>query len=472
MFAGFANSPQTPGVYAYDVKRYGTVIWEMATYGKNPFYEIRKGLPEVMKQVRGGLRLSFPPDFSPRLLALAQRCFALKPGDRPSFSEVGRELMEQLTPREAEVRDVGAMLNGTLEERLGDLSTAVTLRRRRTIKLVKKTRGSIRSGSKKKAQSDPAVGVSQSLLNARKARARRSQQQATPTVEAAAADGGGGGGAVAAADAADAAAAAARSPAPGASSGAMTLQKQLALEAQARRDKQQTDTVVIPQSSQAGYGRGFASVSEGTDAGAARAALALQRFNTGEDDEVIRLVAEPGYKPCDKETDPSLHPEPEPEPEPEAEAEAEGEGGYADGYGKSPVAAPAMPRAGDRPWLHSANARPGELLADHLEQASLQSANPVLHQESARWYWSGCFAPPFLTGTTQPTFLLLRTSACCFRVYADVRHPDDVTAFEGRHVVCAAVAPARLVRIRYRWLVQPLRCREGSRVHAPSSNRP
>lgn len=361
-------------MYVYDVERYGTVIWEMATYGKNPFYEIRKGLPEVMKQVRGGLRLSFPPDFSPRLLALAQRCFALKPGDRPSFSEVGRELMEQLTPREAEVRDVGAMLNGTLEERLGDLSTAVTLRRRRTIKLVKKTRGSIRSGSKKKAQSDPNVGVSQSLLNARKARARRSQQQAKPTVEAAATDSGEGGGAV------PAAAAAARSPAPGASSGAMTLQKQLALEAQARRDKQHTDSIVIPQSSQAGYGRGFASVSEGQDAGAARTALALQRFNTGEDDEVIRLVGESGYKPCDKETDPSLHAE----PEPEAKAEAEGEGGYADGYGKSPEAAPAMPRAGDRPWLHSANARPSELLADYLEQARLQSANSVLLQESAR----------------------------------------------------------------------------------------
>lgn len=176
-----------------DIWAFGTVIWECATYGKTPFYEIKKGLPEVLKQIRGGLRLQFPASFSPRLYELAQRCFAFRPGDRPSFSDVGRELMEQLQPHEAKVRDIGALLNGTLDERLQDLTTAVTLRRQR-------------SGGKKKQQANPKARVSQSLLNARKARERRSQKMKAEKAEveanaasAAASSGGGGGGGGAAA---------------------------------------------------------------------------------------------------------------------------------------------------------------------------------------------------------------------------------------------------------------------------------
>ena len=65
-------------------------------YGRNPFAEIKKGLPEVMKQVRGGLRLKFPDSFSKRLLGLAQQCFSLKATDRPTFQEVGKELTDAL----------------------------------------------------------------------------------------------------------------------------------------------------------------------------------------------------------------------------------------------------------------------------------------------------------------------------------------------------------------------------------------
>jgi hypothetical protein len=46
----------------------------------------------VMKGVRNGLRLTFPEGSPSSMVALAARCFALQPEDRPTFKTVVRHV--------------------------------------------------------------------------------------------------------------------------------------------------------------------------------------------------------------------------------------------------------------------------------------------------------------------------------------------------------------------------------------------
>ena len=99
-----------------DMWAFGVTCWEIATYGGNPYgnADLIRTLQAIDKD---GLRLQWPdgPALA-RLAAVAARACAEDPEARPRFAEVAAELAAFVEPRAAEVRDIGAALNGTLAE--------------------------------------------------------------------------------------------------------------------------------------------------------------------------------------------------------------------------------------------------------------------------------------------------------------------------------------------------------------------
>ncbi|KAG2487683.1 hypothetical protein HYH03_013683 [Edaphochlamys debaryana] len=76
---------------ASDVYSFGIMLWEMVT-GERPYEKLMPG--QIMLGVSlQGLRPTWPSDW-PALAALAARCCAQEPGQRPSFREVERALVE------------------------------------------------------------------------------------------------------------------------------------------------------------------------------------------------------------------------------------------------------------------------------------------------------------------------------------------------------------------------------------------
>lgn len=68
------------------VYSFGILAWAMAT-GKPPYGEMR-GLRVAHEVAYGGLRLEVPAACDSDLAELIYGCFALDPGDRPTFSDI------------------------------------------------------------------------------------------------------------------------------------------------------------------------------------------------------------------------------------------------------------------------------------------------------------------------------------------------------------------------------------------------
>ena len=121
-----------------DVWAFGTVCWEFASNGNELYDEVKSGLMPLMKKIKNGYRLKFPPKTPSKLKSVAARCFDDVPENRPTFAQLQAELGALCEPLKASIRDVGALINAPLAQRLKNMSTAVTLHTRRTVGGVRK----------------------------------------------------------------------------------------------------------------------------------------------------------------------------------------------------------------------------------------------------------------------------------------------------------------------------------------------
>lgn len=69
-----------------DVWSYGVLLWEIMTLGAKPY----KGVPlqDIYKRLEKGYRMEQPPNCSPEIYSLMQKCWAEQPNDRPTFSQI------------------------------------------------------------------------------------------------------------------------------------------------------------------------------------------------------------------------------------------------------------------------------------------------------------------------------------------------------------------------------------------------
>lgn len=74
---------------ATDVYAFGMLLWEMVS-GKKPYEDMHQG--EIIQCVSQGLRPVWPPDCFPHLEYLGKRCLAHNPDERPSFTEIVKEI--------------------------------------------------------------------------------------------------------------------------------------------------------------------------------------------------------------------------------------------------------------------------------------------------------------------------------------------------------------------------------------------
>ncbi|KII71348.1 Muscle, skeletal receptor tyrosine-protein kinase [Thelohanellus kitauei] len=66
-----------------DVWSYGVVLWEIFSYGADPFPKWTK--PEVSEYVKNGKYLGKPRNCPDSIYKIMELCFKFKPEDRPSF---------------------------------------------------------------------------------------------------------------------------------------------------------------------------------------------------------------------------------------------------------------------------------------------------------------------------------------------------------------------------------------------------
>ena len=89
---------------------FGVTLWELASYGLTPYPGIKPN--QIQRKVREGLRLSKPEGCNKDLFAVMQRCFALKPEDRPHFAELNTELKTYLRNAKTGMpRDLAVLLH-------------------------------------------------------------------------------------------------------------------------------------------------------------------------------------------------------------------------------------------------------------------------------------------------------------------------------------------------------------------------
>ncbi|XP_004594866.2 non-receptor tyrosine-protein kinase TNK1 [Ochotona princeps] len=107
---------------ASDVWMFGVTLWEMFSAGEEPW----AGVPPYLilqRLEKDRARLPRPPLCSRALYALALRCWALHPADRPSFSHL-EELLQEAWPSEGHcIRDVAEP--GALRMEPGDPITII-----------------------------------------------------------------------------------------------------------------------------------------------------------------------------------------------------------------------------------------------------------------------------------------------------------------------------------------------------------
>ncbi|XP_044104902.1 non-receptor tyrosine-protein kinase TNK1 isoform X2 [Neovison vison] len=107
---------------ASDVWMFGVTLWEMFSRGKEPW----AGVPPYLilqRLEQDRARLPRPPLCSRALYAVALRCWAPHPADRPSFSYLEGLLQEAWPPEGRCVQDV--MEPGALRMQTGDLITII-----------------------------------------------------------------------------------------------------------------------------------------------------------------------------------------------------------------------------------------------------------------------------------------------------------------------------------------------------------
>lgn len=72
--------------HASDVWSFGITLWEMFSYGAQPYGDL-KGC-EVIKKVEAGERLEQPEKCPDDVYAVMKRCWALDAAERPTFSQL------------------------------------------------------------------------------------------------------------------------------------------------------------------------------------------------------------------------------------------------------------------------------------------------------------------------------------------------------------------------------------------------
>jgi serine/threonine protein kinase len=103
-----------------DVWAFGTLMWEMWSFGRIPFGLISSD-SEVAARVIAGEQLPQPRGCPDVMYALMQRCWCMLPRERPTFQELWEELLEQyvslMSPHLADVHrqgDGGEQASGSM----------------------------------------------------------------------------------------------------------------------------------------------------------------------------------------------------------------------------------------------------------------------------------------------------------------------------------------------------------------------
>ncbi|KAH6946783.1 hypothetical protein HPB50_015307 [Hyalomma asiaticum] len=79
-----------------DVWSYGVVLWEIYTYGKQPYYGHSN--EEVVKLILQGILLSPPEECPPHVCNLMAGCWKTEPRDRLSFNDIYKRLVDTYPP--------------------------------------------------------------------------------------------------------------------------------------------------------------------------------------------------------------------------------------------------------------------------------------------------------------------------------------------------------------------------------------
>ncbi|XP_075439524.1 activated CDC42 kinase 1-like [Ascaphus truei] len=82
--------------HASDVWMFGVTLWEMFTYGQEPWLGL-SGRQILMKTDRDGDRLERPDDCPQALYSVMMKCWAQRPEQRPNFSSLITQLQEVIT---------------------------------------------------------------------------------------------------------------------------------------------------------------------------------------------------------------------------------------------------------------------------------------------------------------------------------------------------------------------------------------
>uniref|UniRef100_A0A8D8YH53 Activated CDC42 kinase 1 n=1 Tax=Cacopsylla melanoneura TaxID=428564 RepID=A0A8D8YH53_9HEMI len=82
--------------HASDTWMYGVTIWEMFTFGEEPWVGLNG--TQILKKIHGeGERLHRPEASPPEVYGLMMQCWSKNPGDRPTFSAI-KQFLTRLTP--------------------------------------------------------------------------------------------------------------------------------------------------------------------------------------------------------------------------------------------------------------------------------------------------------------------------------------------------------------------------------------
>lgn len=94
---------------ASDVWAFGVVMWEIASYGRMPYDQLKT--QEVQRKVREGLRLEKPANCPDELYDLMQQCWRVNRTDRPNFHSLCSSINASFMLEEPSDRDVAATVN-------------------------------------------------------------------------------------------------------------------------------------------------------------------------------------------------------------------------------------------------------------------------------------------------------------------------------------------------------------------------
>jgi len=81
-----------------DIWAFGIVLWEMYSYGREPYPGFTTDM--TIEKVMSGYTMDIPEGCPPKVGELIQRCWALKPSQRPSFQQIYDELQKILSEQQ------------------------------------------------------------------------------------------------------------------------------------------------------------------------------------------------------------------------------------------------------------------------------------------------------------------------------------------------------------------------------------